>query len=127
MARELGVHAETIRRYAKDGPPCLPFLLGLQRCGYSVDWLVSGVHDARLERRPKPLKDVPTEALLAEVSRRFGGSAGHITAVLARVSEVERRLNALERVKPREGRMVELKLVGKSSSLAGRKTPAPSR
>jgi len=100
MAADLDLHPETVRRYLLHGPPCVNFLLALNRCGYSIDWIIAGLHGMQLRDHPKALREISTAELLAEIGRRLQAQEDaqrmvtqHIAAIQARLVQVERSQN----------------------------------
>lgn len=82
LAKRVGCHSETLRRYFLFGPPRVDILTNLHREGYSIDWALGGFGAMRLSDHPKPLHEVPTEQLLVELARRQ-------TAVETQVRELQ--------------------------------------
>lgn len=81
LAERLGLHPETLRRYIINGPPGVEFYQSLHREGYSIDWIVGGTYNARLADHPRPLAEIPTHELFAEIGRRHDALDSRIAAL----------------------------------------------
>ncbi|HEX2838482.1 MAG TPA: hypothetical protein VHN77_10175 [Phycisphaerales bacterium] len=89
LAERLGLHPETLRRYIINGPPGVEFYQSLHREGYSVDWIVGGTYNARLVDHPRPLADIPTHELFAEIGRRHDALDARIAALADGLQRVQ--------------------------------------
>lgn len=89
LAERLGLHPETLRRYIVSGPPGIEFYQALHRKGYSVDWIVGGTYAARLADHPRPLAEVPTHELFAEIGRRHDALDARITELAGGLHRVQ--------------------------------------
>lgn len=81
LAERLGLHPETLRRYIISGPPGIEFYQSLHREGYSIDWIVGGTYGPRRVDHPRPLADIPTHELFAEIGRRHDALDARIAAL----------------------------------------------
>ncbi|MEM8834886.1 MAG: hypothetical protein AAGD00_03595 [Planctomycetota bacterium] len=82
LARKFGMSAETIRRQRETQIPSVPLLACVaHHYAVRIDWLVLGIGEAtESSQQSRQLRDMPTEALIAEFARRIARLESHTNA-----------------------------------------------